>query len=798
MFVSNSGGGRGYQIKKSLRFRAASSANLSRTFASLTDTTRWTFSGWVKRGSLGTARGIFTGGVVADAAQFAGIWFNPSDQLVVGSGTVDWRRTNRLFRDPAAWYHIVVVFDSNLADSTQRVLVWVNGELQTYAFVSDPSPAQSSGINRSVAHSIGYQSVSVGLSHHDGYLAEINFLGSVSGKTASDFGRIDPVTGVWIAKKYTGTYGTNGFYLDFKDGTSLTTLGYDKSGNGNHWTATNISLTAGVTYDWMDDTPTNNFAVLNPLSNSTTGAGVLASANLQQVSNSTTSNIRIATIPVTSGLVYAEALLNSDNAQQYGYFGLVREPFEGQALSDPGAATDGYAVGVTPTFANYITKKAGVVTQFSTRATGAVTARIAFNANTGNLWLGIGGTWFGGGDPAAGTSPTYSGVTVGTWYFAVSCGNVAGTQSAHVNFGQRPFAYTPPSGFKALCTKNLPAPTIKKPWEHHNSYVLTKIGNTNFTLDWDASTYDTLFWIKRRDAAGDWYQVDGLRGYDKILKITAGGSAETTDANVIGVSGKTCTLKSTLPDGQYIVYAWKAGLSASRQTNTDGTITSTVSRNVIAGFSIVTYNGTLAVGTIGHGLGIVPRLIDVKQRNGAGQWANLHQSSNGGDGGHLGYQFLNTNASFVTDGSFWNSTKPTSSVFSVSNSAHTNPSGGTMVAYCWAEISGYSQFRRFIGNGAVDGTFAYNDLLPLDFYYKRADSAGNHQITDTKRDIANPQESDLILNSTTAEGGGSATAIDLLSNGVKLRNNNADRNANGGAYIYRAFATAPFKYGNAR
>jgi hypothetical protein len=354
----------------------------------------------------------------------------------------------------------------------------------------------------------------------------------------------------------------------------------------------------------------------------------------------------------------------------------------------------------------------------------------------GKLWFGKNGTWMNSGDPAADTgacSTTLS--TSKTWvpYFGFNSTWVA-------NFGQRPFAYTPPTGFKALSTANLPVVAIPNPREHHNVYTVTKSGNTNFTLDWDASVYDTYFEIKRRDLAGDWYNVDGLRGYDKILKSNTTG-AETTDANVISVSGTTCTLGSTLADGTYVIAAWKAGLTASRQTNTDGSITSTVSRNVVSGFAIVTWTGTGANGTVGFGLGRTPGEVVVKNMDdGAQVWPIWFTGF-----GSTEYIVLNDTAAKTTSAGVWNSTTPTSTVLSVGTSNATNKSTNRFVAYCFAEITGYSKFGSYVGNGSADGPFVFCGFRPRWILLKMysGTSTWSWVVIDAARNAYNPADLDL-------------------------------------------------------
>lgn len=268
----------GYNLTRSLRFRASATAYLSRTPASAGNRRTYTWSGWVKRGKLGSAQGLFE--AVLGPQIITSLYFNSSDQLVLQmyqdpSYNSLWT-SNAVFCDPSAWYHIVFAIDTTQATNAAMLRLYVNGVLQTTPYVIAQYSAIPQNydtiIDYTTAHSIGRYA---GANYFDGYLAETNFIDGQA-LTPSSFGSTNSTTGVWQPAAYTGTYGTNGFYLPFTDNSALTTssnvgLGKDFSGNGNYWTTNNISITAGVTYDSMTDVPTltsataANFAVLNPL-----------------------------------------------------------------------------------------------------------------------------------------------------------------------------------------------------------------------------------------------------------------------------------------------------------------------------------------------------------------------------------------------------------------------------------------------------------------------------------------------------------------------------------------------------
>ncbi len=242
----------GYNIARSVRFRSSASAYFSRTPASAGSTTKGTFSFWIKRGILSTAQQIYhVAGTSGNNSRFFLAYAATTDTFsIVGynsAGTVALQLvTTQVFRDPSAWYHIVIAIDTTQPLSSNRAVLYING-VQVSAFGTSTIPAQNTalGFTNNTASLIGANQGAT--NYFDGYLTEINF---VDGQqlNASSFGTTNATTGVWQPAKYTGTYGTNGFYLNFSDPTSTTTIGNDYSGNGNNWTSNNISVTAGAKF----------------------------------------------------------------------------------------------------------------------------------------------------------------------------------------------------------------------------------------------------------------------------------------------------------------------------------------------------------------------------------------------------------------------------------------------------------------------------------------------------------------------------------------------------------------------
>jgi hypothetical protein len=316
-----------------------------------------------------------------------------------------------------------------------------------------------------------------------------------------------------------------------------------------------------------------------------------------------------------------------------------------------------------------------------------------------------------------------------------------------------------------------------------------------------------MVYVKNRSAASDPTFSDAVRGITKVLYTdsTAGestapsfgyiNSVSSTGINVNSGGGTEANFNKNTQ--AYVAWNWLAGNSTS--SNTSGSITSTVSAGATQGFSVVTYTGTGTAATIGHGLGVAPKMIIVKRRDSAGNnWPVYHVSTGASNIPYL----ENTSAYFTRAGNF-NNTAPTSAVFSVGGSGqtdytNTNASGGTYVAYCFAEVAGYSKFGSYTGNGSADGTFVYLGFRPR-WLMVHCSSAGisDWPIYDTSRPTYNQSRQVLYADLSNAEAS-AGLAIDLLSNGFKWREAGGQGNDSGQTYIFAAFAENPFKISLAR
>ena len=804
LFTRPSGG---YTIARSVRLRSSASAYFNRTFGSPTNAIKWTWSGWVKRGALpGTNMSLFQG--YASSSTRTSFGFLSSNAFWFNGVTVVFQ-TNAVARDPSGWYHIVIVYDSANATQANRLICYVNGVQQTFSSVTYPTLNQVEYINASgAAHYLGADfSPSLG-GLFDGYLTEINFIDGQA-LTPSSFGSTNAITGVWQPAKYTGTYGTNGFYLNFSDNSNntATTIGKDYSGNGNNWTPNNISVTAGATYDSMTDVPTltsataANYPVMNPLN--TYSSITVGNANLQLTITEAAYRKSVATMAFpASGKCYVEA--NTSGGTDYFSYGIVTPD---APLSDAvGNTATGY--GVITSTTNWDRKNNGTTSgNFWTTPTlpTSATLQIAVDTTNGKLWIGYNNVWLDGsggltGNPSAGTNATFTIDTTRT-YLPSFGGYKSNSVIINFNAGQRPFSYTPPTGFVALNTYNLPASTITNgaAYMAATTYTgnLTGQSITNGGNNTLGTTFQPdLVWIKSRSAATDNKWTDSVRGATKALisNTTGAETTDTTGVTALNSNGFTLGVSTVYNNvaTTYVAWQWKAGGTSA--SNTNGTITSTVSANPTAGFSVVTYTGTGANATVGHGLGVAPSMIILKQRNAVDYWVVWQTAL-----GSTGYLLLNSTNGSSTAATYWNSTTPTSTVFSLGSDSRPNGSGTTYVAYCFAAVAGYSAFGSYVGNGSNDGPFVYTGFRPRFLLIKNTTTAGtNWEIWDSARDLYNVESNRLYPDSSAAENGGQ-NAYDFLSNGFKARQGGAtDSNQSGATIIYAAFAENPFRNALAR
>ena len=769
-----------YEISNSLRFNDNDSAYLTRTPSSAGNRKTWTLSCWFKKSNLGINHTIFSAG---GSPSYTHIRFSNNGKFLVYMEGKSIFETTPVFRDVSAWYHVVVACDTTQATASNRVKLYINGnQITTFDNESQPTQNLDTNYNSTVAHSIGRRETDGNL-YLDGYLAEYNWIDGQQ-LSPTDFGEFDTDSGVWKPKQYEGTYGTNGFYLKFNN---TGNLGEDSSGNDNTFTPVNLSGTADV----MIDTPTNNFCTLNAVDKD---GHTNAEGNLQ-VSGDVVYGMQKATQGVTTGKWYFEARLNT--YQNDTAVGLANETentytnFTGGSTNSVGYLADGRF------FYN------GSSTTYSS-ASGGNIFQVAFDADSGKIWVGINNTWQNSGDPAAGTGQLQ---TV-SWNYFIPVARTVTTGVLLYNFGQDSsfagnstkqnntddngygnFYYAPPTGFLALCTQNLAtalSPTIDDGSQYFNTVLYTGNGSTQSITG--VGFQPDMVWVKNRTSARNNVLVDSSRGVQLQL-IPDYTSAENNNADGLTAFGSDgfsvgSALAWNESSNNMVGWNWKAN-GGTTSSNTDGSITSTVQANTTAGFSIVTYTGDgNASATVGHGLGVAPDIVIAKCRSLSQSWLVW--------GNNLGFTRMALNQVDADYGNYGVSfSSSTITLPSPSDNAWSG-SGQTYLMYCFKSIEGYSKFGSYTGNGSSDGTFVYTGFRPQWVMIKRTDSADNWIIFDKKRDSYNGVSKMISANLSNAEYDDPTDNLDFVSNGFKLRINNARDNASGGTYIYMAFAENPF------
>ena len=790
--LGSSGAG-DYEIERSLRFNDGDSAYLTRTPSSASNRKTFTFSAWVKRTGISLNQRIFTAYNGSDHNHECSIQFQSDDKIQISNnynGSTDTNlKTDRLFRDPSAWYHIVVAVDMTQGTAADRVNLYVNGVQET-SFSTENYGTQDYTwfFNNDSLHSIGRRPTSE--RYFDGYMAEINFIDGTA-LTPSSFAETDAVTGEYKPKKYTGGYGTNGFYLNFSDNSNTTaaTLGKDSSGNGHNFTPNNFSVAAGVGNDSLEDTPTNNFPTFNPID---TSSGTISNGNLDlTTATGSSTNYGNWAIPKT-GKWYMESTM-VDNGPHYSpiivatnYLGLSDTTYTDSNLSY---------------YINGQKKFNGSWSAYGDTFTQNDVIGVAVDVDNNQV------TFYKNGSSQGTLSFTFaSGVD---YFFAASDGSSYGGSATSWNFGQRPFIHTVPTGFEKLCTANLPDPTIKLPDDHFNTILWTGNGTNGRTVTGVGFDPD-LTWIKCRSDAVDHLWYDTIRGGNKVLlgntNDLESSSSQYGYLSAFATDGFTLTqgTNGTHPMGSvnhsgrtYVAWNWKGGGSAS--SNSDGSITSSVSANTTAGFSVLTYTGTGSQTTVGHGLGVKPKVIITKLRDTNTQdWFFYPKQLTGNADTYIKF---NTDNTVASDAHTYPNVEPTSTVYTVGGDDGgdgTNGNGKAYVAYCWSEVAGYSKFGKYDGNGSSDGRFVHTGFKVTWLLIKRITSAEHWILADTKRNSnvgrESPADSYLLASANNAESTG--IVYDMLSNGFKFRS--TSQNTSGHTYLYMAFAESPFKYSRAR
>ena len=805
-----SAGGAGFythQIANSCRFDSASSSYLYRSPGTASLNTKSTISCWLKRSNLanmGEASGspqTIIGSATSEAWEF---YDGAHDDKIKwsGGGGGDYITTGDVYRDTSAWYHMVFRYDSTQGAAADRVKIYKNGDLiapSTYTESSYAASSEATAIGNGDPTRIGRDAASAD-NYFDGYMAEVIFTDGQS-YAPTEFG--ETKNGVWIAKEPSVTFGDNGFHLKFQNSAAL---GDDSSGNNNDFTASGLGA-----HDQMLDTPTfsstdgngGNFCTLNPLTDAVNMT--LSEGNLTWTTSTSNRSINCNfKLPAGTGQKwYWEHRMTSWAASESDdcYLGINIVQPDWDSGSTRGGGNTGNSYGA----------------QGYKNVLGTDTSSYGAQIDTGDVWgvavdLENNTIQFYKEGSAQGAAWSISGTT--EWYPWIGSGGGSNSASGTFNFGQNGtfngtetaggnsdangygnFFSSVPSGFKALCSGNLPTADAVDPAQTDDDYpqklfntkLYTGTGSSNaltgvgFQPDWT--------WIKERGGANAHKLTDSTRGVTKCLEID-NTSAEATDSNgltAFGSDGFTVGSDAIYNNSSDTYASWNWRLNGGTEvSNGTGGIASTVQVDPSGGFSLVKYSGTGSASTVGHGLSSAPTWIFAKNTTATAGWIIYTTFMTGSyymsiDAGGMG-----------ADSSMWNNTNSTSSVFSVGTATNTN--GGTMLAYCWANVEGYIKSGSYEGNGNVDGSFVYCGFRPAFIICKSIDSGTSWQLFDDKRVGYNVDNNRFLVDTNVAEA--TTDMIDILSNGFKMRIATDPNLAE--TYVYLAIASNPFQYATAR
>jgi hypothetical protein len=773
-----------YPIDQSIRFNRSDSAYLTRTPSSASNRRTFTLSFWWKMCTLPSTT---SGGyriIQAGSTEFG--WSDTNNNLyLLDGGTIF--QTSQVFRDPSAWQHIVLAVDTTDATAGNRIKLYINGSEVTN-FASGPSVSLNFDfdINNTVAQNIGKE----GANYIGAYVAEFH---SVDGTQldATSFGETND-NGVWIPKAYSGSYGTNGFYLKGQDSADL---GNDSSGNGNDFTSSGLTSD-----DQVSDSPTLNFPVISPIDRQSGSNAVLSDGNLKFTNNNTATSVDARAtfaLPKGQGKWYFE--MEADILGQSGvnreFIGIVSTEWRLDSGSGGDAfwtSADGFSFSTAGSKGNN-----GSLTSYGSAWSAGDIIGCAVDLDNNKIWWSINNTWQNSGNPATGTNAAFTSLSSDVTYapaFAVDYGT--GVSQIIANFGQTGgLTYTPPTGFSQIDSSTLPEPTIKDGSAYFQASLYTGNGTAigsggNAVTQSDNSVFQPdLVWIKERNDVTDHALYDAVRGATEDL-VSNTTNAETTQSEGLTTfdsSGFTVgnLAKVNTNSDTYVAWQWLAGNGTS--ANGDGDISSTVSVNTTAGFSIVSYTGNgSASQTVGHGLGVTPTTVIIKPRSRADHWLVSNWESDV----TAFTEKMKLNANEAASSSSNQITSGSSTTFTIGSDINVNGSGETYIAYVWSEVEGFSKLGTYTGNGSSDGPFLWCGFRPAFLIGKRTNTTGYWYMKDSVRGAYNVNAPLLYADLSNAEA--NDYNVDFVSNGVKIRDTDNSLNGSGSTIIFMAFAENPF------
>jgi hypothetical protein len=795
MYSSGAAGFFSYSIDQSLRMNKADSPRLiDSSVSSDGNRKKFTFSFWIKLSKASDTYDIVIGAGGSGSYPSAIIGFH-SQRLTYK----DYRHpsytsnviTTAVFRDASSFYHFVVAVDTTQSTASDRVKMYVNGtQLTDFDTASYPTQNYDTLFQDATSGNEPLIGFSPGFDYMDGYLADIYNVDNAQ-LAPTEFG--ETKNGVWIPKEYSGSFGTTGYHLTFSDSSSI---GADSSGNSHSFdTVTNLAAS-----DVVSDSPTDNHATWSPIHASTSGGPVFSEGNTRFQSSGASWSYSVATMamPNNSGKYAWKFQYNAaTNGNSYPMF------FITSANDSANFGTD-----VTPHKSNgnslyiSVTGAGTADSEIVKNVAGTDTSIVQYthgglNGATFEILLDTDANTITIKDKDGTARVTDYDVS----YIDDGSGFIPVVQAYSYNNAELVVDYTPSdSNYKLLKSSSLPEPTIgpnaaEQADDYFNTVLYTGTGATQsitvgFQPDW--------VFVKRRAGTQEPSVTDSVRGVNAQLRpaSTAAESAQTDALTSFDANGFTLGADATNRSYNYytdahVAWNWKAGGTAV--SNSNGSITSSVSAAPDAGFSIVSWTGTGANATVGHGLSKAELIIIKRRDNGSG--ATSWKTGSEYLSGWTHRVKLNSTDAEASEADVFNDTAPTSTVFSLGSDVTVNGSSGTLIAYCFHSVDGYSKVGRYVGNGSSDGVFVYTNFSVKFLLIKRVDSTSHWALIDSTRSPYNVSNAWLAANLANDESSLSNNPYDLLSNGFKARD--TLYNVSGGTYIYLAFGSS-FKYSNAR
>jgi hypothetical protein len=703
-----------YQIAGSLA--TESPYYMDRTNVTPSNANKYTLSFWYKTVSVVQAstysvafNGAFNSGVVSPAS-YDNLAFETNGQISYRLKNSFIATTSYVFFDPMAWYHIVIAVDVTQATSTAGLRIFVNGVLQTIGstsgtYVQNSTPNMNVG---GVVQSIGRRQN--GSITGKGSIADVYFLDGVTPSTTTKtingtsrtiltvFGQFNGGTGQWTPISYTGSYGNNGGHWTFADTSSLTNLGLDSSGNGNHYTASGYILTSNLLANYSYDSPTpytgsdgivrGNYDTLNPFATPTGNFNFLTFINGKTAASNTSGSARstIGAFDLTGGNWYWEVL----------------SPPTASTSISVGLNDD---VGNSTSLATVTTSAGGVQEYLGLRYTDS--SRLLEKTSDGTNWT---------------TVATVPATTTTSWQkIVVLISALANSRTGYYNSGMRPFNWTKPTGYKVLCQTNNTLQTISCPTDYYRTTTYTGTGATQSISNVSNSGNSTnlqpaIVWILGNTSGQNQVTYSSLLGATNSLDLSA-TTAKTTKATgltAFNTDGFSLGADAQANTNTTAYYALQWAINSSSVTNTSGTVTSTVQADPTIGTSLVTFTSPSSAGafTVGHGLNTAPQFIMLRSTGATGSvWFCYHWVN-----GNTVYVPINGSTAGATSG-IWNNTTPTSTLVHLNTSALTL--SNTYEMFCFNSVKGYSSFGYLDGQGIGSSALGVNLGFTPAFFMRR-------------------------------------------------------------------------------